>query len=85
MWGNNKHRLVDVKNDDTYSYTFDADTGAVWTDSMTFAAGETREFIVLLDWDRANVAKDWSLTAWGTSGSVTVRNKNTSILSDRMP
>jgi len=40
---------------------------------------------VLLDWTRANVAKDWSLTAWGTSGDVVVRNKNTSILSDRMP
>ena len=85
MWGHTKHRLVDVKNDDTYSYTFDADTGAVWTDAMTFAAGETREFIVLLDWERANVAKDWSLTAWGTTGNVVVRNKNTSILSDHMP
>jgi len=39
----------------------------------------------VFDWERANVAKDWSVTAWGTTGEVTVANKNTGIQSQHMP
>lgn len=70
------------------SLSFDADTGAAWTDAISFTAGETKEFVVMLDWTRDNVAKDFSLTAWGTSGvtkSVEVKNKNASIVTDHMP
>lgn len=63
---------------DVYANEFDAHTGSGWTDAIQFAAGETREFYALFDWDRANVAKDWSVTAWGTTGEVTVAHKNNS-------
>ena len=70
MWSSNKHVL---SGDSISDCRFDADTGACWTDSLTFAAGETKTFQVSLDWSRANIAKDFSVTAWGTSGDVSVR------------
>ena len=70
MWSSTKHVL---SGDSIPDCRFDADTGACWTDSLTFAAGETKTFQVSLDWSRTNIARDFSVTAWGTSGDVSVR------------
>ena len=70
---------------DTDEYTFDTDEGAVWTDAMRFTPGQTKEFIVMLDWTRDNVVKDWSLTAWGTAGDVSVAYKDNGYTTDKMP
>ena len=85
MWSGKKHRIIDASTMDTDAYTFDADEGAVWTDAMSFDAGETKEFYVVLDWTRDNVVKDWSLTAWGTSGDVSVAYKDNAYTTDKMP
>ena len=81
MWSSTKHSL----SGNGSTLYFDADTGAAWTDTIRFEAGETKEFTANFDWSRLNVAKDWSVTAWGTSGEVVVRNKNTAIVTDHMP
>ena len=47
-------------------------------------AGSTRTIEVLMDWQRDNVTKDWSISAWGESGSVSVTS-NEGIASDHMP
>lgn len=47
-------------------------------------AGSTRTIEVLMDWNRENVTKDWSLTAWGEQGGVSVTH-NDGIPSDHMP
>lgn len=39
----------------------------------------------MLDWTRDNVVKDWSLTAWGTAGDVSVAYTNNLYTTDKMP
>jgi len=50
-----------------------------------FEADQTKEVVVLFDWGRQNVVKDWSVTAWGTEHSVTVRHKNPELKTQHMP
>jgi hypothetical protein len=40
---------------------------------------------MMLNWDRAGVAKDWSLTAWGTLGNVSVTHTDPTLNTDHMP
>jgi hypothetical protein len=47
-------------------------------------AGSSRTIEMLFDWTRENVTKDWSLTAWGEKGNVSVTN-NANVASDHMP
>ena len=35
-------------------------------------AGETVELLTKWNWNNQNVARDWSVTAWGDKGKVTV-------------
>lgn len=81
MWSYNKHSLT---GDDIDDCDFDADTGACWTDAIMFAAGETKTFTASMDWSRSNIAKDFSVTAWGTAGNVTVLCAN-GMETDHMP
>ena len=39
-------------------------------------AGETAEFEVELNWNRPGITKDWSVTAWGESGFVSVTHSD---------
>lgn len=60
------------------------EAGDVWLPKMFLSAGESVEIEVELNLDRAGVTKDWSLTAWGVQGGVTVTH-NDGLTSDSLP
>ena len=60
------------------------EAGDVWLPKMFLSAGESVEIEVELNLDRAGVTKDWSLTAWGVQGGVTVTH-NDGLTSDNLP
>lgn len=47
-------------------------------------AGSTHKIKMLLDWNRENATKDWSLTAWGEKGKVIVTHAD-SLETQHMP
>ena len=49
--------------------------GPQWLNPHEFEVGESKTFIVLLDW-KEGASKDWAVTAWGTRGEVRVENLN---------
>ena len=51
---------------------------------MYLKRGETVEFEVELNWNRSGITKDWSVTAWGESGPVSVKHSE-GIRSDHLP
>merc|ERR1712226_1149 len=55
---------------------FNLEYGSGWLNPIEFGPGETKEFEVLLDWTRQGVVKDWSVTAWGEGGEVTVAHQD---------
>lgn len=67
---------------------FDSHTnhGSKWIEKFSLGPGEEQEISVVLDWNRANVQKDWSLVAWGTGGKpVSVTHTDPNLTSDHMP
>ena len=48
------------------------------------AAGQTITFTADWNWVDANYSKDWSVTAWGSKGNVTITHKN-GLNSDKLP
>jgi len=67
-----------------YNGIFDANTGVKWLPVYEFEEDESKSFTVVFNWNRQGVAKDWSLTAWGTEHSVTVTHDD-ELESDHMP
>merc|ERR1712226_1725768 len=55
---------------------FNLEYGSGWLNPIEFGPGETKEFEVLLDWTRQGVVKDWSVTAWGEGGEVSVSHQD---------
>ena len=53
---------------------FTAENGTGWLKGIEIPAGETFRFAVNLDWNRPEIVKDWSFTAWGTKSKVEVRH-----------
>jgi len=51
---------------------------------MRFDANETKEIAIALDYGKTNVAKDWSITAWGLDHKVVVTHAEGQE-TDRMP
>jgi len=71
------HSLRDNKSGSSVS--FSSAEGSAWLQPIQFSAGETRTFSADMDWYDSEIAKDFSLTAWGTGGktsSITVANTN---------
>ena len=48
------------------------EAGDIWFPRMYVNAGEKVQVEVELNWNRPGNTKDWSVTAWGESGHVTV-------------
>ena len=46
--------------------------GDIWSGRMRVAAGESFTVEVEFNWNRSGITKDWSVTAWGESGPVSV-------------
>jgi len=61
------------KENDTTVYTFKE--GARQMNAIEFDEGETINFILEWDWARESVSPDWSVTAWGKLGEVTVTHE----------
>ena len=60
------------------------EAGDIWFPRMYVNAGEKFEVEIELNWDRPGVTKDWSVTAWGEEGTVTVLH-NDGIPSANLP
>ena len=60
------------------------EAGDMWFPKMFMKRGETAEFEVELNWNRPGITKDWSVTAWGESGSVQVTHSD-GIPSEHLP
>ena len=58
--------------------------GDAWLPKLYVSAGESFEVEVEFNWEREGITKDWSVTAWGESGGVTVVH-NDGLLSDSLP
>ena len=56
----------------------------VWQEPVFMAAGSSHKIKVLWDWNRPEVTKDWSVTAWGEKGNVNVVH-NDGIKTRHMP
>ena len=52
------------------------EAGDMWFPKMYMKRGETAEFEVELNWNRPGITKDWSVTAWGESGFVSVTHSD---------
>lgn len=59
--------------------------GSKWLQKFYIAANSEEEVSVILDWNRANVQKDWSLTAWGIKGLPVSVTHTGGLSTDRMP
>ena len=60
------------------------EAGDIWLPKMFLLAGESVEIEVELNLERKGVSKDWSVTAWGEQGGVTVTH-NDGLASDSLP
>lgn len=60
--------------DDLNFAFFNANYGTGWLNGIEIPAGETFRFSVNFDWNRPEIVKDWSFTAWGTKSKVEVRH-----------
>ena len=58
--------------------------GSRYASTIEMEAGETIEVDVQLDFNNENLARDWSVTAWGDSGPLTVEH-STGIQSAQLP
>ena len=77
-------------------YNFESDQLKNWNDDNWWQygtnqmlpyeakAGEVIEFTVHFDWNR-EMSADWSVTAWGEHGSVSVAHENAEYKTDHMP
>ena len=59
---------------DNKTKTFSITHGVGWLRDIEFDAGEEIEILVEYNWNRRGITKDWSVTAWGDTGEVTVRH-----------
>ena len=69
-----KHQIKCLDSGNTAN--FDSEFGSGWLPVIRFDAGETKRFAVTFDWNRPNIVKDWSVTAWGTDHEVTVAHED---------
>ena len=60
------------------------EAGDIWLPKLFMSAGESVEFEVEINLERKGVSKDWSVTAWGESGNVTLTH-NDGLMSDSLP
>lgn len=60
------------------------EAGDAWLPKIFVRAGESFEVEIEFNWDREGITKDWSVTAWGEEGNVTVVH-NEGLRSDNMP
>lgn len=58
-------------------YAWIWDIGYINQPPIYVAAGETLTVIMEIDWMRPNIEKDFSITAWGESGPVTITEQGT--------
>ena len=58
--------------------------GPKWLSPIFVEAGDKVTFTVILDPSSEDTV-DWSFTAWGTDGPVSVTNKNSAITTDSYP
>jgi hypothetical protein len=84
----NPHHSVFPSDGSYWDGIFDSAQGGKWLSPITLAAGESKEYTVMLNWNREGVQKDWSLTAWGTKGDqwgIEVTHSNPDMVTDHMP
>ena len=60
------------------------ENGSIWLPKLFVEAGEVVEIEVEFNWDRTGITKDWSVTAWGEKGGVSV-NHLSGFESDSLP
>ena len=60
------------------------EAGDAWLPKIYVKAGESFEVEVEFNWEREGVTKDWSITAWGEKGAVSVEHSE-GIESDALP
>ena len=58
--------------------------GDAWLPKLYMSAGESIEVEVEFNWEREGITKDWSITAWGEVGAVTVEHSD-GLKSDSLP
>ena len=79
-----QHFLWEIDEGTYNDYQFSTDSGSIWMEPLRFEANETKQIGTLWGWDKENVVKDFSVTAWGTEHKVTVSHAN-NIKTDHMP
>ena len=79
-----KNYLWDNKAGSKDDHSFTPELGSTWMEPMRFDANETKEIAIALDYGKTNVAKDWSITAWGLDHKVVVTHAEGQE-TDRMP
>ena len=60
------------------------ENGSNWLPKMSLKAGQVIDIEVEFNFDIAGITKDWSVSAWGESGPVTVTHESGST-SDSLP
>ena len=75
-----KHVFFNKKNKSATPWQ----AGDVWSPRLYVQAGESFTVEVEFNWNRAGITKDWSVTAWGESGPVSVTHDG-GIRSDSLP
>ena len=69
------HSLWSLQEGDDLNFAvFNANSGTGWLKGIEIPAGETFRFKASFDWNRPEIVKDWSFTAWGTKSKVEVRH-----------
>jgi len=58
--------------------------GDMWLPPVELEAGQSKTIKVYFDWTIKGATRDWSVTAWGTKGSVSVTESN-GLKSSKMP
>ena len=58
--------------------------GDIWSGRMHVTAGESFTVEVEFNWNRSGITRDWSVTAWGESGPVSVTHDQ-GIATDSLP
>ena len=66
----NPNVIKTVRDEKTKTFT----NGAGWLREISFKVDEEVEILVEFNWARKGVTKDWSVTAWGEIGLVSVRH-----------
>ena len=75
-----QHVLINQNTKEKFGW----DEGTIWIPKQFINGGESIEIIIEFNWNKPEVTKDWSVTAWGETSDVRVTH-NDGIKSDSLP